>query len=56
MIPADVQGATQDMTRVVAASARLISRWSASERLTDPETELEHIQANLNHVLELMGK
>lgn len=54
MIPADVNGAIQNLSRIIAASARLTSRWSAAERLTDPETEMEHIQANLDHIRKLM--
>jgi hypothetical protein len=47
--------AVQDLVRITTASARLIGRLSAGGRAADPDEEVSHIRANLDHVAALIA-
>lgn len=50
----DPNDAIQSLSRIVQASARLIAHMHYVDALVDLHAEIDHIQANLNHVRELV--
>jgi hypothetical protein len=49
---ADPNDAIQSLARMTAAAARLMAHMHHTGRATDPEDEITHMQANLDHVVE----
>lgn len=52
----DPNDAIQSLARIASAAARLMAVMHHSGRLVDPEEEIEHMQANLNHIRTEMAR
>ena len=50
----DPNDAIQSLARIAAAAARLMAHMHRSG-LTDPQEEIIHMRANLNHVAQQLG-
>ena len=53
---ADPNDAIQSLARIAAAAARLMAQMHLSGRARDPEEEIEHMRANLDHVAREVGR
>ena len=52
----DPNDAIQSLSRIAAAAARLMAHMHHAGKATDPNEEIGHMRANLNHVAEQVTK
>ena len=48
--PMDPNDAIQSLARIAAAAARLMALMHSHSGVVDPDAEVDHMQANLDHV------